>query len=152
MTKSVKFLREINIRYKKKRVKTDAPLDEPLTNPGKVFELFADMQNETKEKLVAISLDSRQQIISFEIVALGSVHTITVRPFELFRSSIVVNAAGLILVHNHPSGDPSPNESDRHLTQIVGDYGRDGGIKLVDHIIIGDGRYYSFTAGKEYSS
>ncbi len=150
MNDKVRFLREINISYRKKPVGTDAPVDEPLTDPGKVFALFSDMQNEMKEKLVAISLDAGQKIISFEVVAIGTVHTITVNPFELFRSSIVVGAVGMILVHNHPAGDPAPSASDRELTRKVADYGRDGGIRLIDHIIIGDGRYYSFTAGKEY--
>jgi len=150
MTSTVKFLREINISYKKKPVTTDAPIDVPLTDPRKVFDLFSDMQNEMKEKLISISLDAKQKIISYEVVAMGSVHAITVNPFDLFRSAIVVGAAGMILVHNHPSGDPTPSESDRNMTRLVGDYGRDGGIKLIDHIIIGDNRYYSFTAGKEY--
>jgi DNA repair protein RadC len=150
MTKEIKFLREINISYRKKPVATDAPIDVPLTDPGKVFELFADMQNELKEKLIAISLDAQQKIISYELVAIGTVHSITVNPFELFRSSIVVGAVGMILVHNHPSGDPTPTASDRDLTRKVADYGRDGGISLIDHIIIGDGRFYSFMAEKEY--
>lgn len=147
---NVKFLREINISYRKKPVDTDLPIDVPLADPRKVFNLFADMQNEFKEKLISISLDSKQKIIAFEVVAIGSVHAITVNAFELFRSAIVVGAAGMILVHSHPSGDPAPSESDRNFTRKVANYGKEGGIKLVDHVIIGDGRYYSFAAEKEY--
>lgn len=150
MTKEFKILREINISYRKKREKTDAPVDVPLTDPQQVFDLFAYMQNETKEKLIAISLDSQHQIISFEMVAIGSVHTIEVRPFELFRSSIVVNAARLLLVHNHPSGNPSPSEADKQLTRKISAYGSEGGIALLDHVIIGDGRYYSFALQKQF--
>lgn len=151
MTQEFKFLREINISYRKKRVKTDAPVDVPLTDPRQVFDLFEYLQSETKEQLIAISLDARNQVISYELVALGSVNGVSMRPFEIFRSSIVVNATSLILVHNHPSGNPTPSEADKQLTRKIGAYGRDGGIQLLDHIIIGDGRYYSFSAQKEFS-
>lgn len=151
MTEKMKFLREINISYRNAPVATEARIDVPLTDPGKVFALFSDMQNELKEKLVVISLDIQQKIIAFELAAIGTVHSITVNPFKLFRSPIVTGAAGMILVHNHPSGDPSPSASDRELTRKVADYGRDGGIRLIDHIIIGNDRYYSLMAGKEYS-
>lgn len=151
MTQEFKFLREINLSYRKKRVKTDAPVDVPLTDARQVFDLFEYLQSETKEQLIAISLDARNQVISYELVALGSVNGVSMRPFEIFRSSIVVNATSLILVHNHPSGNPTPSEADKQLTRKINAYGRDGGIQLLDHIIIGDGRYYSFSAQKEFS-
>jgi len=60
------YIREIELRYKKRRVKSDAPVNEPLANPQKVYELFSDLQNEAKEKLIAISLDTKLQPLCFD--------------------------------------------------------------------------------------
>ncbi|HEX7029450.1 MAG TPA: JAB domain-containing protein [Gammaproteobacteria bacterium] len=152
MNDKVRFLREINISYRKKPVGTDAPVDEPLTDPGKVFALFCDLQNELQEKLISIAVDVKLKIINFDVVAIGSVNAVTANPKDLFRSSVAIGAPGVILVHNHPAGDPTPSAADRRFHQRVLRTYRDLGIEFHDHIIIGDGRYYSFTAGKEYGS
>ena len=109
-----------------------------------VVELFKDLQNETKEKLIAISLDVKLKIIAFEVVCIGTVHLMSARPFELLRTPILVNAYGLILVHNHPSGDPEPSDEDKNLTKEIKNLCQSGGMVLHDHIIIGDGEYFSF--------
>lgn len=150
MTKEVKFLREINISYRKKRVETDAPVDVPLTDPGKVFELFSDLQNEMQEKLISIAVDTKLKIVNFDLVAVGTINAANARLTELFRSAVAIGAAGVIIVHNHPSGDPTPSDSDKWFHKEVTDVYRRLGIEYHDHIIIGDGCYYSFTADKEY--
>ena len=109
-----------------------------------VADLFADLQNEAKEKLITISLDTRQKIICFEIVSLGSLNTVYARPAELVRASIMVNAYGVIIIHNHPSGDPKPSKHDINLTTKLLRSCDDLGIEFHDHIIIGDDSYYSF--------
>ncbi|MEM6779768.1 MAG: JAB domain-containing protein [Planctomycetota bacterium] len=119
-----------------------------MTDPTVVVELFRDLQNETKEKLIAISVDAKLKIITFEVVSIGSVSAISLRPFEILRTPVVVNAFGVILVHNHPSGDPKPSAEDKKLTKTVAKLADSGGIAFHDHIIIGDDDHYSFrTAG-----
>ncbi len=102
------------------------------------------MQDETKEKLVAVSFDARDKIISYEVIGIGSVDSVHARPFECLRGAIVVNASGIVLVHNHPSGDPTPSPDDRKFTKEIRELTEKGGMDLLDHVIIGHGRYYSF--------
>lgn len=142
------YLREIEIRYKKKRIANDA-LNASLTSPSEVIKLFHGLQDETKEKMITINLDSKYKIICFEIVAIGSIHSIYIRPMEVFRTAFPVNAYGAIVLHNHPSGDPTPSKKDIDFTKKLNRLASDMGLDFVDHIIIGDGRYYSF---KESSS
>ncbi len=80
------YLREIQIRYKKKRVKSDSPVGKKITDARLVFELFSDLQNEAKEKLITISLDVKLKIICFEVVAIGSINAVYSRPVEAIRA------------------------------------------------------------------
>ena len=102
------------------------------------------MQDETKEKLIAVSLDAKLKIITFEVVGVGLVSGVFARPAEALRTSIMVNAYGVILLHNHPSGDPTPSDEDKAFTQQIKRSCDDLGIKLHDHIIIGSDRFFSF--------
>ncbi len=140
------YLREVKITFKKKRVKNDSPVGESVNSPEQIVELFKDLQNEAKEKLIAICLDSKLKIISFEIVAIGSVQSIYARPFEAIRSAIALNATGLIIVHNHPSGDVNPSEGDRKFTSELKDITDKGGMQFHDHIIIGADSFFSFSS------
>lgn len=138
------FVREIELRYRKRRVKSDAPINEPLTDPKKVYALFSDLQNETKEKMLAISLDTKLKMLCFEIVAVGSINAIYLQPFEALRTPILVKGQGLILVHNHPSGEIEPSPADKRFTFNVFLHTIAGGMAFHDHVIIGNERYFSF--------
>ena len=94
------YIREIELRYKKRRVKSDAPVNEPLTDPQMVYELFSDLQNEAKEKLITISLDTKLKVLCFEVVAVGAVNSVHARPIEAIRAAIPLNPYGIIIVHN----------------------------------------------------
>jgi len=139
------YIREIELRYKKRRVKSDAPVNEPLASPQKVYELFSTLQDEAKEKLITISLDAKLKILCFEVVAVGSVHSIYARPIEVLRAAIPLNPYGIIVVHNHPSGDPTPSIEDEKFTSNLLINTTSLGLNFYDHIIIGHDRYFSFT-------
>ncbi len=141
-----KYLREIHVSFRKKRVSADSPVNEPLTDPAKVVELFKDLENETKEKLIAISVDAKLKIITFEVVSIGSAAAVYAKPAESVRTAILVNASGLIMVHNHPSGNPKPSPDDKKFTRWLTKTCETMGIPLHDHIIIGDDDYYSFAS------
>lgn len=143
-TEKPAYLREIEIRYKKKRVKAGSPVGKRITGAEQVFALFSDLQNEAKEKLITISLDVKLKIICFEVVAIGSVSAIYARPVEAIRAAIPMNPYGIIVVHNHPSGEPEPSDEDKAFTEKLLRSTRDLGIEFHDHVIIGDGAYYSF--------
>ncbi|MBI3563369.1 MAG: DNA repair protein RadC [Gammaproteobacteria bacterium] len=138
------YIREIEIRYKKHPVDANAPVNEPLTDPRRVYELFSDLQNEAKEKLITISLDVKLKLLCFEIIAIGSVNSVYARPVEALRGAISLNAYGIIIVHNHPSGDPRPSSGDERFTSDLLINTTSLGLEFYDHVIIGDGTYYSF--------
>lgn len=96
------------------------------------------------EQFVVILLNTKNKVIGTEIVSEGSISGSIVHPREVYKPAILQHAASIAVAHNHPSGDPSPSDEDRELTKMVFAAGEALGIPLLDHIIIGDGIYYSF--------
>ncbi len=96
-----------------------------------------------QEHLWVINLDTRNRLINIERLYQGSLNSSTVRVGELFRGAIQKNAAGIIVVHNHPSGDPAPSPEDINLTRSVVQAGKLLDIELLDHLVIGRGRFIS---------
>lgn len=142
--KNPTYLREIEIKFKKKRVDADAPTGQTLTNPNIVAELFRDLQDEGKEKIIAISLDVKMKIIAFEVVSIGSPNSVYAQPGEITRTPVMVAASGMIVVHNHPSGDPKPSPEDKEMTLQLTMACESLGIPLHDQVIIGEDDFYSF--------
>ncbi len=140
--KSTTYLRKIEIHYRKRRASSKSV--EKITGPKQVVELFNDLQNETKEKLISISLGAKGKIFCFEVVAIGSVSAIYMRPAEALKASIVVSASSVVLVHNHPSGDPDPSPEDKKFTKDLKVITDACGFEFLDHIIIAEEGYYSF--------
>ncbi len=139
------YIREIELKFKKRRVKSDDLAGEKLHSVERVVELFRDLQNEAKEKLITISMDIKLKILCYEVVSIGSVNSVYARPGEMVRTTFMVNASRFIVVHNHPSGDPSPSGPDEDFTYELASLGEMAGMPLEDHIIIGEGEsYYSF--------
>ncbi len=96
-----------------------------------------------REHFCAIMLNTKNQVLAQETVAVGSLSAALVHPRELFKGCIRKSAAAVILVHNHPSGDPEPSPEDIKLTDRMSQAGALIGIQVLDHVIIGDGRYVS---------
>jgi DNA repair protein RadC len=96
-----------------------------------------------QEHLRVILLDTRNQVLEIEELYRGSLNSSPVRIAEVFRPAIRKNAAALILVHNHPSGDPTPSPDDIALTKAIREAGRLLDIELLDHLVIGQGRFVS---------
>jgi DNA repair protein RadC len=139
------FIREMHIIYKRKKTKNAAG-NETITGPQKVFELFQDLQDETKEKLLIVNLDGASKVLAFEVVAIGSTNACHARPIEVFSSSFMTRATGAIIIHNHPSGNVEPSKSDIEFTKKLLDTADTIGLKLIDHIIIGFEGFYSFAS------
>jgi len=121
-----------------------------LDSPELVHELMAaDMRALHKESLRVVLLDTRYHLIRIEEVSLGSVNESIAHPRDVFRPAVVASAYAVVVVHNHPSGDPSPSQSDHSLTRRLVEAAELLQIKLLDHVIIGapaEGRqpYFSF--------
>jgi len=96
-----------------------------------------------KEAFFGVYLNTKNMVIKEETISIGSLSANIVHPREVFKSAVELSAAGVILVHNHPSGDPSPSEEDVKLTKKVAEAGEVMGIKVLDHVIIGDKKFVS---------
>ncbi|MBP6874831.1 MAG: DNA repair protein RadC [Candidatus Eisenbacteria bacterium] len=97
-----------------------------------------------KEHFLAVHLNTRHVPTSLEVVSIGTLSTSLVHPREVFRSAISSGTASLILVHNHPSGDPTPSPDDIEITTRLLKVGELVGIEILDHVILAGERYFSF--------
>ena len=102
-----------------------------------------DMRYEKREVFKALLLNPRGEIISVETVSVGELTSTLVHPREVFSQAVKKRAAGIVFVHNHPSGNPEPSEEDIRTTERLEACGKLLGIVVIDHIIIGDGQYCS---------
>jgi DNA repair protein RadC len=108
--------------------------------------VMEEMRHFDREHFRAILLNTKNQVIGTDKVSVGTLNSSAVHPRELFRNAIKRGAASVILVHNHPSGDPAPSKEDMDITGRVKEAGNIIGIGVLDHIIIGDNKFTSFKA------
>ena len=101
------------------------------------------LKGKKREHFLALLLNTRNQLIKVSEISVGSLDTSIVHPREVFKEAISASAASVILVHNHPSGDPTASEDDIQLTQRLVEAGEVIGIDVLDHLIIGDKNYLS---------
>jgi DNA repair protein RadC len=133
-----------------KRLGQESPSKGKLDSPELVYELLGqEMRMLSKESLRAVLLDTRFRLMRVEEIALGSISECVAHPREVFRPALVHSAYAVILVHNHPSGDPSPSAADIQMSRRMSEASKVLQIKLLDHIIVGapvEGRppFYSF--------
>ena len=97
-----------------------------------------------KEHFIVLLLSTKNHVLAQPTISIGSLNASIVHPREVFREAINYSAAGVILIHNHPSGDPSPSQEDISLTQKLVEAGKMLDIAVLDHVIIGNGKYVSF--------
>lgn len=115
-----------------------------IGSPADVFDLLAlELARQDREQFVVILLDTRHQVLDVHRVSVGELNRTPVHPREVFKPAIRLSSAAVVLAHNHPSGDPTPSQEDRHLTQRLAEAGRLLGIEVLDHVVIGHGRYAS---------
>ena len=116
-----------------------------FTNPESIAAYYMEqLRHEEVEHLILMMFDTRHRLIAEKRMFRGTVNRSVVSARELFLCALDHRAVFVILVHNHPGGDPSPSGADVALTEKVGECGRMLDIRLSDHIIIGDRRYFSF--------
>ena len=117
----------------------------PVNNAKIIYELFKyELQSLEQENLITVFLDTKKRIITTKTIFVGTINKIIVHPREIFFEAIKNCAASIILVHNHPSGDPTPSMEDKNFTNTIIKSSEIIGIPLIDHIIIGHNKYYSF--------
>lgn len=116
-----------------------------FTSPGQVFDYFHhEFRDSRKEYFLVLLLDGKNRIIRRVQISEGSLNQSIVHPREVFSPAVKESAAAVILVHNHPTGDPAPSSEDIAITRRLREAGEIMGIKVLDHIIVGDGAFMSF--------
>jgi DNA repair protein RadC len=123
-----------------------------LFQPGEVlsrseqvfFHFHEKLRDQKKELFYAVLLDSKNRIIREELISIGSLNFSIVHPREVFIPAIREAAASVLLLHNHPSGDPTPSKEDIGITHRLLEVGKIVGIEVLDHVIVGNGCYISF--------
>lgn len=120
-----------------------------VTSPKSIAQLMmAEMRYLKSEKFVVLLLDTKNHLISQEEISIGGINYSLVDPRSVFEAGLRKGANAIILVHNHPSGNPEASEEDKLLTRRLSEVGELLSLKIVDHVIIGDNDYFSF---KEHS-
>ena len=129
-----------------RRIASAKPLEKiHLSCPQDVADfLMPRLRYAAKEQFVVILLNSKNKVIGTEVVSEGSLSSSIVHPREVYGPAILHHAAAIMVAHNHPSGDPKPSFEDEEVTRMLSRSGKVLGIPMIDHVIIGDGNYYSF--------
>ncbi|MBI2980338.1 MAG: DNA repair protein RadC, partial [Chloroflexi bacterium] len=137
----IKLVQEVAREFLKEKI-----IDKPIYKSAKeIFDyLYHSLRDLKKEVFKVIYLNSQNQIIATDDLFEGTINSSAVSPREVVENALKNNAISLIFVHNHPSGNPEPSQSDRELTKDLVYAGSIMRIKVLDHIIIGNDKYFSF--------
>ena len=122
-----------------------------LSSPDIIYEYYYEkLKGLKQEHFYAIYLDTKNKIIDEKLMFVGTINASIVHPREIFKESYLLSATSIICVHNHPSGNSLPSREDIEITKVLKSTGDILGIKLQDHIIIGENNYYSFYENKDF--
>jgi DNA repair protein RadC len=134
---AVELGRRISSYNKRQHVTITSPLDVKAL-------LMEEMRFLEKEHFKTILLNTKNHVVSVENISIGSLNASIVHPREVFKPAIRRSSASILLVHNHPSGDPTPSKEDIEVTERLVEAGKILGISVLDHIVIGDNTIFSF--------
>lgn len=116
-----------------------------LNNSLKIYEYFKDLVgNKKQEYFYTVYVDTKGRYIDKKCLFVGTINNSIVHPREIFKEAYLLSANGIICIHNHPSGDPTPSKEDIMITRKIKEIAMIHGIRLVDHLIVGVNSYYSF--------
>jgi len=134
-------IQELHKRMNRKQEKI---VDVKITTPEIVYDYYRNIVCENQEYFYCLYLDSNKKVLQEKLLFIGTVNQSMVHPRDIFKEAYKVNATAFICVHNHPTGDVRPSKEDKIVTQRLNQIGQLMGIKLVDHVIIGENKFYSF--------
>jgi len=139
---AVSILREVSVNYIFHETSSDI-IGRKLESPELIYEVFSFLKFEPKEKFIVVNLNNQHGIMNYEVVATGTVNSIQMRPVEVLRTAVIINAPAVVLIHNHPSGFCEPSIADIEFTKKVITAAELLNIKVLDHVIIGESGFYS---------
>ena len=139
-TYGLRVIKEKSGRYDIESRKVTCPSD-----TVDIFNKVLELNNRAEEVLALMTLDTKHNVTGMFIVSIGALDSSIVHPREIYKRALLQNAHGIIIGHNHPSGNPEPSKQDIEVTKRLQEAGKIIGINLLDHIIIGDNdNYVSF--------
>ncbi len=119
--------------------------DKKITSPQDIADIFIPLlRDEIREKFIVVCLNSANKINRYETISIGNLNSSVVHPREIFKAAIEYNSASIILIHNHPSGNPEPSNEDISITRKIVESGKIMDIPVFDHIIVAGNSYTSF--------
>lgn len=137
----IKAIGELALRMSRQTLRDEPRFD----SPGRIAEHYMErMRHYTTECVLLVMLDSKGHLLGEQTISKGTVNASLISPREIFILALKFDASSIILIHNHPSGDPTPSKPDRQVTMQVRECSKLMNIPLIDHIIIGDNTYSSF--------
>ena len=139
------ILQEISAVY---QVRKDVEV--PITRCSSAWEVGYFFSNEignlTQERLVALFLNTKNQVLAYSVITQGSINQSIANPRDILQRALLTNSAGLIIAHNHPSGDLTPSEDDKRTTKRLKECCEMMGIMLLDHFIVSEESHLSFAS------
>lgn len=132
---------ELARRMSRSSAEKSLNFSEPATIAGYYME---DYRHKEQEHLLLLLLDNKNKLLGEKLMFTGTVNASIVSPREIYLEALRYHAVGIVLLHNHPSGDPTPSDADRRITRKIREAGTFLDIPLLDHIILGDNKYVSF--------
>ena len=135
---------------KRINMRIDTIINMKANNPKLIFEYYKEILKDKKqEHFYALYLDTRARVIKDKLLFIGTINYSVVHPREVFKEAYLAGASSIILLHNHPAGSIMPSSNDIDTTKKLKEIGDLMGIKVIDHIIIGNDKYYSFYENKD---
>lgn len=137
----IRLVKELCVTYSAQRMRNK----DILSSPESVLEFSRfKLSGKPNEALMAIYVNVKNEVIDYEMLTEGTVDNVVIYPRRIIEGALRYHASGLIIVHNHPSGNPDPSEEDRLLTNSLSEISKTLDIRLLDHIIVGKDGYFSF--------
>lgn len=129
-----------------KRINSGKICEKIVKNPSDIANHYMEkLKDLKKEYFIAVFLDSKNKIIKDEVISIGTLNSSLVHPREVFKEAIKQSANSIILVHNHPSGNVEPSEKDYRVNKVLIETGNLVGIKVLDHLIVGNKEFVSLS-------
>ncbi|BCR03074.1 DNA repair protein RadC [Desulfuromonas versatilis] len=139
----LKVIRPVYQRLTISEPQADYLQNRRITCSNDVYQLFRFLAQESKEHFLCLHLDSKNKILCVDLVSSGSLSACVVHPREVLKSCLLSSCAALLLLHNHPSGNAEPSREDMEITTRIKEGAEIIGLKLLDHLVIGEGEYVS---------
>lgn len=139
------YIREVEPKFKKS--KRQDPIK--ISSSKDAYKLFTDLEDSTQEKLIVLHLAGDNSVVCFQVVHIGSINSAFCNPADILRTTLLTGAIGLIVIHNHPSGDPKPSPHDKEAVAGIKSACKIFQLQLFDSIIIGKNTYYSAADARE---